>query len=415
MLTPSSGLLLSYYITETGPTMTTSSGSGNACLSSVLPIAYIDDLVMHGVMAIGGTQLCSRNANNAQLRAATESHYACVLRGVRLALHDLHPEDTGKMLRILSVLMLMAHYEVGLPLLIVLPKSHSSQACTSTCSNGGIFSHLRASHQLILWLMNSEHQTRSDARYIFGYLLEIYTYLVLANSVMPYGIMDSRHVPYDGVIDNFVSRLSTYETFGIMFAGCHELFELIPAISRFAAQRLKEEEQASTAASLSDSDAFYTSTNARIRDWQQSPPSATNADCVPKRLAIGETYRHVLFIYLETAMLGTTRLPASAEVHARLHEHLVHIKDAVECHNLVTSTFATIMLWPMVITGSVLLPTHERELLAQGLRMPQYATCNSIQTAELLELVWADGDPQSFGPYGLYLAMEKHGINLCLS
>ena len=126
MLTPSSGLLLSYYITETGPTMTTSSGSGNACLSSVLPIAYIDDLVMHGVMAIGGAHLCSRNANNSQLRAATESHYACVLRGVRLALHDLQPEDTGKMLRILSVLMLMAHYEVSLPLPMVVPKSHSS-------------------------------------------------------------------------------------------------------------------------------------------------------------------------------------------------------------------------------------------------------------------------------------------------
>jgi len=263
--------------------------------------------------------------------------------------------------------------------------------------------------------MTSEHQPRSDARYIFGYLLEIYTYLVLANSVMPYGIMDSRHVPYDGVIDNFVSTLSTYDTFGIMFAGCHELFELIPAISRFAAQRLKEEEQAPTAASLSNSDAFYTSTHARIRDWQQGPPSATDADCVPKRLAIGETYRHALFIYLETAMLGTARLPASAEVHTRLHEHLAHIKDAVESQDLVTSTFATILLWPMIIAGSVLVPGNERELLAQGLRMAQYANCTSIQTAELLELMWADEDPRSFGPYGLYLAMERHGINLCLS
>jgi hypothetical protein len=263
--------------------------------------------------------------------------------------------------------------------------------------------------------MASEHQPCSDAQYIFGYLLEIYTYLVLANSIIPYGIMDSRHVAYDDVIDNFVSRLCTYDTFGLMFAGCHELFELIPAISRFAAQRLKEEEQAPTAASLSDGDAFYTSTNARIRDWQQSPPRATNADCVPKRLAIGEIYRHALFIYLETAMLGTARLPASAEVHAKLHEHLAHMKDAVESHNLVTSTFATIMLWPMVIAGSVLVLANERELLVQGLRMAEYANCNSIQTAELLELVWADEDPRSFGPYGLYLAMERHGINLCLS
>jgi hypothetical protein len=146
--------------------------------------------------------------------------------------------------------------------------------------------------------------------------------------------MDSRHVPCDDVTDNFVLRLNTYDTFGIMFAGCHELFELMLTISRFAAQLLKEEEQAPTTASLSDGNTFYTSTNARIRDWQQSPPRATNADCVPKQLAMGETYRHALFIYLEAAMLGTARLPASAEVHTRLHEHLAHIKDAVESHNL---------------------------------------------------------------------------------
>jgi hypothetical protein len=113
MLTPSSGLLLSYYATETGPTMTASSRSGNACLSSILPIAYIDDLVIHGLMAIGGNHLCSRNTNNAQLRAATESHYACGLRGVRLALHEVQPGDTGKMLRILAVLMLMAGMSPG--------------------------------------------------------------------------------------------------------------------------------------------------------------------------------------------------------------------------------------------------------------------------------------------------------------
>jgi hypothetical protein len=84
---------------------------------------------MHSVMATGGTHFCSRKANNAQLMDVTESHYACVLRGVRLALHDLKSEEsrvsTEKVPRILSVLMLMAHHEVSLPLLIVLPNSHA--------------------------------------------------------------------------------------------------------------------------------------------------------------------------------------------------------------------------------------------------------------------------------------------------
>jgi hypothetical protein len=64
-----------------------------------------------------------------------------------------------------------------------------------------------------------------------------------------------------------------------MFTGCHELFELIPAISRFSAQRLKEEEnQAPITSSLQHSDAFYTSTNACIRDWHQNQPHATDTD-----------------------------------------------------------------------------------------------------------------------------------------
>jgi hypothetical protein len=104
-------------------------------------------------------------------------------------------------------------------------------------------------------------------------------------------------------------------------------------------------------------------------------------------------------------VFGAVGLPASADVYTRLHEHITHIEKAVQEHDLVTSTFATIMLWSMVITGSILVHAKERELLAQGLRMPQYATYTSIQTAELLELVWGDGGPRSFGPYGLYLAM----------
>jgi hypothetical protein len=244
----------------------------------------------------------------------------------------------------------------------------------------------------------------------------MYAYLVLANSIVPYGIMDGRHVPYDAFLGNLVSTLSPYDTFGIMFAGCHELFELIPTTSRFAAQRLKEEQtHAESIKRMPHSDPFYTRTRARIGDWRQNLLQSTNPGKISKQLAIGETYRHALFIYLETAVLGTAGLPASADVHERLHKHINSISEAVQRHDLVMSPFATILLWPMIIAGSVLVQAEKQEVLTQGLRMPLYATCTSVQTAELLELVWVDTDPKSFGPYGLYLAMEKHGINICLS
>jgi Fungal specific transcription factor domain len=126
MLTACSGLLLSHYITETAPTMTTWLGASNSCLSSVLPIAYIDDLAMHSVLALGGAHLCSKKADNTEVMAATKSHYDFVLRGVRLALHELKPEDTMKVLRILLVLVLTAHYEASSISRRVLLISHMS-------------------------------------------------------------------------------------------------------------------------------------------------------------------------------------------------------------------------------------------------------------------------------------------------
>jgi hypothetical protein len=264
--------------------------------------------------------------------------------------------------------------------------------------------------------MAPEQQPHSpDTQYIFGYLLEMYTYLVLANSFIPYGVMERRHVPFDGFVDNLVLVLSKYDTFGIMFAGCHELFELIPAISRFAAQRLKEEEEAPHAASLTSSDVFYTNTNNRIRDWQQSQPREISADLLPKRRAMGEIYRHALFIYLETAALGTAALPAGADVLARMHKHVACIGEVLLEHDVPAPTPATTTLRPTAAAGPVLPQANERERSVQGLRNSQRANWNSIRTAELLELVWADGDPKSFGPYGMYLAMERHRINLCLS
>ena len=111
-LTPVSGLLLRHYIAEGGPRLTVTTSPHNVGMTSVLPLAYMDDLVMHSILAIGGTMLALKQADPGPLETATESHYACLLRGVRSALQDLQPQETTKVLRILMVLVLTATYEV---------------------------------------------------------------------------------------------------------------------------------------------------------------------------------------------------------------------------------------------------------------------------------------------------------------
>jgi hypothetical protein len=97
---------------ETGPLMATTLPAQNPALSTILPMAYVDDLVMNCVMMVGGTHLCCKDPEKLEFQTATRRHYACVLRGLRTALHDLQPSNTGKVLRILVVLILIAKYEV---------------------------------------------------------------------------------------------------------------------------------------------------------------------------------------------------------------------------------------------------------------------------------------------------------------
>ena len=281
-----------------------------------------------------------------------------------------------------------------------------------------MFAHLRAARQLISWLQQPEHAPRSvDERYIFGFLLELYVYLVLSNSFIPYGLHDGRHIPFDDVVLN-PSLLSCYDSFGMVFSGLHELFGLIASISQFAARRLDE-----GPTPTSEATAYYNETRRRLEEWVHPPPRDDLLRRAPhdkmvemwitQRRAIGETYRSALYMFLETAMLGPTT--PSAEFQTSIQVYTLQIGVAVLGNELVTSSFAIILLWPLMVAGSVVLGLEERKLLVDGMTDRESASWNAIRGAELLQKVWEDDDPRVFGPYGLYLMMEKHGINLCLS
>ncbi len=438
---PHSALLLRKYIVVTGPRLAAAWGDDNPLMSRVLPIAYTDDLVMHCLMALGGTVLPSSSERQQQqdeeglrqgqsddvaaagggvLSTAAEKHYACVLRAVRVALQqqDLRPGDTDKVLRILLVLILMAHYEA---------------LASSTCATGGIFPHLRAGRQLISWLRQPAYApATADARHTLGYLLELYTYLVVVNMVGPRDMVPSRTViaapdaddADDGpIFRDLYGSLSGHESFGMLFTGCHSLFELIPPITQFAARRLAEQQQGQRALapssppgneSSSSCRAFYSRTRAFIAAWAQPPPEKPLHPMWAARwVAIGETYRHALHIFLETAMLGSDA--PEPDFKETMQTHALALGAAVLDNDVLSSVFATVILWPVMVMGSVLATAELRELLLINMRA-EYTTWNSVRGADLLELMWADqnDDPRCYGPYGLYLTMRKHGIDLCI-
>jgi len=194
----------------------------------------------------------------------------------------------------------------------------------------------------------------------------------------------------------------------VLFSGCHALFELIPRISRFAAARLDEETVSQ------DSFAFYEVTHAAIDAWHHPP--GTDAQTAAPRAALGRVYKHAVVIFLELAHAGRA-LPPSDDLLATLSYHVGGLAKAVFSHGLLNSPFSSILLWPMIMAGSVIADPDRMEVMSWRLRSGIASTSTSVHVAEVLEALWLDRetDPRCWGPYGLYLTLQRHGVNLSLA
>lgn len=256
---------------------------------------------------------------------------------------------------------------------------------------------------------NNNEQQRLDSpenRHLYGFILETYAYLVIVNHIAPPSLLPDRAVPYDVLA--CLDSLRGYGSFGILFCGYHELFALIPAIAQVAEKIEGDEDQLRVDTSL------YHPLRTRIQAWRFPGSRYPEHVDMAQRLAVGEAYRQGLFIFLETAMLGSSN-PTDA-FKLGLQRHVGEFLSSITDSGVLESELASILLWPTVITGSVLVDEGHRETFAAGLRGSPYGTWSTIRAAELLECLWEDGSNSGlFGPYGLYKTMKKRGINPCMS
>jgi hypothetical protein len=295
-------------------------------------------------------------------------------------------------------------------------------------TQGKMFQHLRASRQLILSLRVYSRSLPTDScRQLFGFMCELYAYLVLANTLTPHAAIQERTI----VFDSFIIHLdeigeSVYR--GIMLGGLHGLLELIPLISVFAASRLREDAVESDSVAQDRGGAAksrpvlldtYRILKARIDGWSLPPLSEQASDssivapttCAAairsrykERRIAGEVYRHALYIYLSSSMAG--QLCTDQDVRASLHTHACAILDLVT--TLSELSFDYTMLWPVIICGSCLTSKSHQDFLLAALDLGHVKTASN-----LLKLLWDDPDPRAFGSYGLYFVIEKYKINFC--
>ncbi|KAJ5364808.1 fungal-specific transcription factor domain-containing protein [Penicillium cataractarum] len=340
-LTGTSSLLFTHYITETANVLSSFSPDGNNPFVTLLvPLCCNDDLLMHSLLALSGAHMKFRNPG----------------------IETLSGDDQGAM-----------------------------------------FSHLRASRQLILRLADGplSSSTNENGR-LFAFVLEIYRFLILSNNIIPYGAINRRTVPHDTFLDGILGTMNHFDTWGVIFGDSHGLFELLPDIAVLAARRLTE--QTASQASLEMQQALY----ARIIEWKPPESTATNQKCLPQRDTALNLCREAALLYLETAM-APDALNDTVTL-ARVQKHIDNIMLYAE--QAAGSPYETIFLGPLIIVGSCMLQAEQRQLLLDSLRSNRFHMNHCLQAASLLEQLWNDRSGRLFGPYGLAIIMRRRGINL---
>ncbi|KAL6358360.1 hypothetical protein LRP88_08545 [Fusarium phalaenopsidis] len=238
----------------------------------------------------------------------------------------------------------------------------------------------------------------------FGLGLELYSYLVVTNCLTPYGLLTERTFPLDPFVTSLDS-LSHYQTFGIMFAGLHGLFELIPQASLLFGQRLTEQEAGADEPSPGCVE-LHDTIQRRLQDWNVSQATTDSFHDKDSMTNVSEALRHSIEIYLIAAMQGSSIL--SSGIISQLQDHVDIIFGSGR--KLHQSQWTATLMWPSLIAGSCTTQEDQQQSLSRTLRNSRYRMKHSIRASNLLQRLWDDPDPLMYGPYGLYLAISKHDI-----
>ncbi|KAL5358952.1 fungal-specific transcription factor domain-containing protein [Aspergillus floccosus] len=259
LLSPVSNMILSHYLEFTAPKL--APAPEVPFVSWILPVAYNDDLLMHSILALSGAHLSYRSQGNIEIQQAACSHYCLAVRTLfHVAEDETLLREPLALLRVTLAVMILCHCEV-------LSGNH----------DGSLFTHVRASRHLLLELRKSRDriETASERR-LYGFVMEIYSYIVLCNTITPFGMNHNRTLVHDPFVQS-VDELRDFGAFGSMFGGGHGLFELISPISLLAA-RQESPSPVGDDASLERYE-IYKNLKSRIQNWDLAT-SDYHDDCL---------------------------------------------------------------------------------------------------------------------------------------
>lgn len=248
----------------------------------------------------------------------------------------------------------------------------------------------------------------NDIKLVTGFALEVYFYLVLVNSITPYGRDEARTLPFDTFLTS-LEFLKEYETFGVFFGCGQGLFETIPKISVLATTRLAEEECGECS---QQSRTTYETLVDTLEKWHSPPVAFEMAEWEAEHIMTGEIYRQSLLAFLKASMCGS--VVNNPKVLVAIQHHIDIAYPLFD--RAAGSPFITIILWPIMILGSCLICEHQRKSLAYRLQFEtRIDICQVVEARRLLETLWNEEDERAYGPYGLYFVMQKYHVNFSMA
>jgi hypothetical protein len=276
-----------------------------------------------------------------------------------------------------------------------------------------MFTHLKASSQLILALLNHPKvkQPRDAANIgALGFSIEMHSYLVLCNTIVPHGRDGSNTSALTAFVVS-LEEMASFPTFGALFAGSHDLYRLVAEVNILASRRLSEE-MAGELQPNAGLKALHDEILHKAVTWKMPPlgPRQDPKDWELKHCS-AEAFRHSLYIYLLTALCGS--LVSDPNAMCSIHQHAMKVFDngqqVARSQNYVAN-----ILWPLVIAGTCLVePAQQQGLVTQlSTNGPHMRHTKIIM--DTLQLLWNDPDPRAFGPYGLCFIMEKYSLTICV-
>lgn len=247
---------------------------------------------------------------------------------------------------------------------------------------------------------------------------EMYSYLTLANA-MNICIKDDNHASLDH-INLSRANLCRARSTGTIFAGSRGLYELIPRAHDIYSRRLATLAEGFENPSP-ELEAAYDDLSYCINNWTMEQPvytEATNLDypAPPNALAqcqermAAECLRHALHICVHLSRSARVRPPPS--IQALIDSHVEAICYISLCLEGLPASANT--LWAVIIAASCLQDEQKRKRAAEGLQRSRFKMRHLSIICEALELLWNDPDTEAYGPYGLQVVMQKHGMSICI-